>query len=74
MHKIDHLIHILFYCQIKQVKHKFPFGGAAKAEWLYGNSSLEKKYQNKFFELFNWGVLRNDMKWKAMERVEVRKY
>lgn len=58
-----------YFIQLTQSKHAFPFGAAVGAEHIVDPALT--KYQNVFFDLFEWGVLHNALKWTGIERRQV---
>lgn len=59
--------------QVTQVKHAFPFGSAIDANKLYRDDPGFHLYREYFYNMFNWAVLKNDVKWRFMETEEVSK-
>ena len=58
--------------QVNQIRHTFAFGSAVVADQLTGTHEDAQKYRDCYFENFEWGVLENAHKWRAMEWVQVR--
>ena len=54
-----------------QTSHDFPFGSAVKHSEISGTAADNVKYQDCYYENFNWAVLENALKWKQMERNQV---
>ena len=56
--------------QITQTRQSFPFGSAIVANRIYKTDVVNRRYQAYFYDMFNWAVLTNAMKWRFMEGVE----
>ena len=54
-----------------QTSHDFPFGSAVKHSEISGTAGDNVKYQDCYYENFNWAVLENALKWIQMERNQV---
>lgn len=52
--------------ELIQTSHEFPFGSAVQADAIV-NSSFSK-YQQVFYDNFNWAVLENALKWRKIEQ------
>ena len=62
--------HIVF--QLDHFYHDFPFGSGIRAlVFTPGNDESSERYQEVFFDNFNWGTIANALKWKAMEKTKV---
>lgn len=55
--------------QLTQTKMEFPVGLVVNAKEIT-NSSLQR-YQDVFYENFEWGLLGNKLKWRLMEWTQV---
>ena len=53
------------------LKHDFPFGSAVNAEMIAGKTEEDVKYQQTFYDNFNWAVLENSLNWRQMEKKQV---
>ena len=56
------------------MSHKFAFGSVVGAEEIVSTDPIYVKYQDWFYEHFEWGLTGNALKWKPMEGTQVRKY
>ncbi len=48
-------------------RHHFAFGSAIVADRISGTSPQDQRFQEVFYENFEWAVFENDMNWKEME-------
>ena len=55
------------------MSHKFAFGSVVGAEEIVSTDPTYVKYQEWFYDNFEWGLTGNALKWKPMERNQVRK-
>ena len=58
-------IHVSLY------RHDFAFGSAVVAQRISSEDDEDKKYQDVYYENFEWAVFNNAMKWRQMEQVKV---
>ena len=56
---------------MRQTKQAFPFGSTVAAHRMTDSGESNQKYQQFFYDMFNWGVIENAMKWQEMERNQV---
>ena len=65
-------IKILFLIQVLQNRHAFAFGSAVGATEIVDTTDPAlQKYQDFFYNHFEWAVLENALKWRIMERTQV---
>ena len=64
---LHHFISFFISCQLDHFHHDFPFGTAVKALLIAGTTERDQKYQQTFYDNFNWAVLENSLKWRQME-------
>ena len=55
--------------QVTQTKHEFPFGSLVDPTLIVDPEYI--KYQDFFYDNFEWATLGNGIKWKQMEPVQV---
>ena len=53
--------------QLDMFKHDFPWGTCVKADMISGEEESDIKYQETFYENFEYAVLENALKWRPME-------
>ncbi|WAR31074.1 RSGI6-like protein, partial [Mya arenaria] len=56
--------------ELVQQKHKFGFGSAVGARQIVDPALA--RYQQVFYQNFEWAVLENALKWTQMERTQIR--
>ena len=65
---------LVFSFQYDLVRHDFPFGTCVKALLIVGDTESDQKYQQTFYDNFNFAVLENSLKWRQMEPNQVSQY
>ena len=55
---------------MNQTKQSYPFG-ASVDKWVFTDGEKNERMSNYFYDMFNWAVTCNDMKWRFMEPNEV---
>ena len=53
---------------VQMTRHHFPFGSAIVADRISGSGPTDQRYQEVFYDNFEWAVFENAMKWQIMER------
>ena len=59
--------------QVEQTRHEFAFGSAIQADLISGTDARALGYQTVFYNMFEWAVIENALKWRQMEWNRVRK-
>ncbi|KAL4233155.1 hypothetical protein ACF0H5_007840 [Mactra antiquata] len=58
----------MVHIQLQQTKMKFPLGSVMNADKIVDTEDASNlRYQQVFYENFEWGVLGNALKWKQMQ-------
>ena len=62
----------MFLLQVIQNRHAFAFGSAVGASEMVDTAETDlQKYQDFFYNNFEWAVIENALNWKLMESTQV---
>ena len=67
-----HVRHCLRVVQMNQTRLSFAFGSAVQHYQISADTEETLKYQDCFYENFNWATVSNALVWSEMEPVKVR--